>query len=202
MDHNFSPEAARAWLPFLQEQALTEPEFWLLRELDMTVPMSAERLIRWTWQEGEKTGAKQKSDLELALQSLIDRRLVLEIDESVLTAIKLLSLRSRLFPLSSFPAVGDIDLSLSGAAVMKRWECLVFGPVPKGRAVRSLQNAPPFSVFGTDKEAVSDFIECPDLSEDGTVQVGEITPCGPWSDRWWSTYSCGFVCQVTTRESS
>ncbi len=198
MSHDFSPEAASVWLPFLQEQALAETEFWLLYELYMTVPMPAKRLVQWTWQEAESRGMKRESDLELALQSLTDRGLVLQIDESLRTAIELLSRRSRLSPLCGFPAVGNIDLSLRGAAAMERWQCLVFGPIPQGKAVRSsLQDDPPFSVFGTDEKAVSDFIECCVLSEERTFQVGEIVRCGPWSERWWSVYPCGFVCQVT-----
>jgi len=203
MKENFSLDAARAWEPFLQEQGLTEIEFWLLNEIYMTVAMSAERLIPWTLKDNGGPVAEPRAEVELALRSLLDRGLLLEIDEACASAIHLLLARSRLVPAAGWPEVGSLDLSLRGAAVMQRWRELVFGPIELGSAARLMQEGSPeaVTVFGTDEEAVADFVEVCLESEEGFLEAGEITRCGPWCSRWWHVYPNGFVCQVKMRNT-
>jgi hypothetical protein len=200
MNEDFCPEARIAWEPFLKEQALTEIEFSLLDEIFMTQDMPAERLIPWTLQEIRTPVTEPRAEVELAVRALLDRGLLLEIDETCLAAIHLLLARSHLVPTLGWPRVGSLDLSLRGAAVMKRWRELVFGPVPQGSAVRVMQAGSPVIVFGTDEEAIADFLDA-DLKTDETfLEAGEITPCGIWCGRWWQVYSNGFVCEVKMRD--
>ncbi len=200
MNENFSPDAAKAWLPFLREQALTETEFWLLDETYMTIAMPPARLVNWCLKENDGSIDEPRSAVEQALRSLIDRGLLLEIDEQVLGAIRLLLDRSRIVPADWLPTIGSVDLSLRGAAVMKRWRELVFGHVPSGVATRTVRGGPQEVVFATDEEAISDFIEVV-KTEDNFLHAGAITPCGPWCGRWWDVHPCGFACQITMRDT-
>jgi hypothetical protein len=183
MKEDFCPEAAKAWEPFLEKQALTEIEFWLLDEIYMTVAMPIERLIDWTLNVNQEPVAKPRADVELALRSLLDRGLLLEIDEQSMSAIHLLLDRSQLVPACGWPKVGSVDLSLRGAAVMTRWRELLFGSLD-GSAARTMQDGSSEIVLGKDRKAVADFIDVCLKTEEDFVEAGEITPCGPWCIRW------------------
>jgi hypothetical protein len=201
MEDDFSPDARKAWEPFLQEQALSEIEFYLLDDIYMTVDWPAERLIHRTLKENGGPVAEPRTEVELALRALLDRGLLLEVDESCLAAIQLLLARSQLVSSLGWPHVGNLDLSLRGAAVMERWRELVFGPVRHGSAVRVMQSRSPVIIFGTDNEAVADFIDAC-MNEEGFLAAGEIAPCGIWCGRWWQIYSNGFVFQARMQDSA
>ena len=202
--YSFAPGKKARLLTFMHTERVNPHDYWLLEEIGLCSHMPRTEALRRsvnsseTFEDPSLRLCEQEAEVELA--ALLDRRLLMLVDERALRGIRHYLARdeSSEGPACGLPAVGDIDFTPRGADLYMRMHRDVFDVSLEKTQTACLDeiDAKHIQVYGTVRAVVAELFYDSIFRFYDWVGANDILQIRSWRDRWWRKFPRGWRLDV------
>jgi hypothetical protein len=130
-----------------------------------------------------------------AIESLVERGHVRMLTNADMSAIDTMVVGDHSDPgrLVERPTVGNLEVWVSGAPVIRALQSLAYGQdeLTERRATSvAREGLKEFDVYATEVDLLNEFLDSAAFNA-SQLKIGTIVPIGPWRPRWWLRHPSG-----------